>query len=48
MGEDDVEVAAAFVDCGGKADNLGACADDYQQAQATVFFEFYVCVIGFH
>ena len=43
-----VEIFSALVDYRGKADYLGARADDYQQFQFSVIFEFYVFIIGFH
>ena len=46
--ENDIEIFAAFVDCGRKADNLGTSADDYQQFEFTVACKMYVFVIGFH
>ena len=48
VGEDYVEIFAALVDCGRKTDNLRPCADDYQQTQSSVLFEFYVFIICFH
>lgn len=48
MGENDVEVFAALVDDGCETDNLGPCADDYQQLEPAVVSKMYVTVIGFH
>ena len=48
VSENYIEVSAALVDCRCQTDNFGARADDDEQAQATVFFEFYIAVIGFH
>ena len=47
MGKYAVEVFAAFVDHRSKADDFGACADDYQEFEATVVLEGNVAVVGF-
>ncbi len=48
VGEDYVEVFAAFVDGGCKTDNLGSGADDNEQFQFAIVGEMYVGIIGFH
>ena len=47
MCKDAVEIFAAFVDYCCKADDFGACADDYQEFEATVVLEGYVAVVCF-
>lgn len=47
MGEDYVEVSAAFIDGGRKTDDFGARADDDQQLEAAVVGEAYFRVVGF-
>ena len=47
VGEDDVEVAAALVDDGGKADNLGAGAHDDAKFQFAVVLPLYIGVVEF-
>ena len=48
VGQDYVEVLSALVDGGRQADDLRPRADDYQQAQPPILFEFYIVVISFH
>ena len=48
VGEDYVEVLAAFVDGGCQADYLGACADDNQQFELAVVGEIYIGIVEFH
>ena len=47
MGKDAVEVFAAFVDYGCKADDFGACADDYEEFETAVVLEANVAIVGF-
>ena len=47
MGEDYVEVLAAFVDDGGETDYLGAGPDDYQQLEFAVVGKSDFILIGF-
>ena len=48
MGEDYIKILSAFIDNGSKADNLRACADNYQQLEFAVVGEVDVFIIGFH
>ena len=45
MGENYVEVLTALVDNGGKADDLGAGADDDAEFEFAVFLPVNVCII---
>ena len=47
MGEDDVEIAAALVDDGGKADDFGAGAHDDAKFQFAVVLPLYIGIVVF-
>ena len=47
VGQNDIEILAAFVDNCCKTDNLGTCADDYDELQFAIVLEANIAIIVF-